>query len=177
MRSHIPSPWSRRSWTLAAALAFIALGAGCRTPASAVTAASAAAGQCRYTHLVDATAVPAQPIQQDEVAAFCGAAFEAAACGPCRWSMAVASRCGGAESSPAQDLICTCNQCLQDGDCTARPDGRCIAARDRSTTVQMCVYAGGACHPAAGCAAGQECAIDGAGALVCQPAEPCGGAG
>jgi hypothetical protein len=172
MKTIHSSRLSGRPAVLAAALVVVAA-AGCKTTPAAADS-PAAAGGCRHSHVVAASATPQQPIQADAVAGFCGPAFDAAACGPCRWSMAVASRCGGAESSPAQDLICVCNQCLQDADCTAKAGGRCVAVRDQASTVQLCVYAGESCHPEAPCASGQECALDQLGARSCQPAEPCG---
>jgi len=174
MKTHDCSLWSGRPVALVAA--FVVVIAGCKTAANQSSSVAPTAGNCRLSHVVAASATPQQPIQPAAVAGFCGAAFDALACQPCHWSMAVASRCGGAESSPAQDLICACNQCLQDSDCTAKSGGRCVAVREQATTVQLCAYAGEACHPDAACANGQECTLDSLGARSCQPAEPCGSA-
>lgn len=161
-------------WRAALAVALVVVAVtGCKTTPAAADS-PAVAGGCRRSHVVAASAAPQQPIQPAAVAGFCGPAFDAVACGPCQWTMAVASRCESAASAPAQDLICTCNQCLQDADCTAKAGGRCIAVRDQATTIQLCVYAGEPCHPEASCANGQECALDQLGARGCQPAAPCG---
>jgi hypothetical protein len=77
------------------------------------------------------------------------------------WRVAMPDECGrGPGPSFMNPCRCMCDLCESDGDCAAKPSGKCIALSSAACggyDQKVCVYEGDPCHPARDCPHRQSC--------------------